>query len=308
MPKVPYSNLTSYYVNRTDRRAVDLRTAGVPEAVVLGRSVYRRAYPPLPEHRHFSVAELAYMERGHQPYLVGDVRFTLSGGEGAILPPDTPHCSDGQPSYPGRRFWVQLRLPQSADALWLGLSSAEAAPLVEMLRNPVNLCAKWPGDFPRRFNTLFDLFDRPASAVRTAMLRTALLAILFDLLELNTRNIPLAYQTRVQKVADWADRHFMEPVTVDQLAGIAGLSASSFKHVFKEITGITPHAYLLRKRVEHARAMLSANRGSVTDIALACGFPSSQYFATVFKRIVGVTPNDLLRKHVVPLPTDADGQ
>jgi mannose-6-phosphate isomerase-like protein (cupin superfamily) len=95
---VPYSDMTSYYVDRPDRRAVDLRTADIPEGVVLGRSVYRRAYPPLPPHQHLGVAELAYVETGHQPYDICGRRFTLAGGEGTVIPPDTPHSSDNQPS------------------------------------------------------------------------------------------------------------------------------------------------------------------------------------------------------------------
>ncbi len=308
MTAVPCSDLTSYYVNRPDRRAVDLRAAGVPECLVLGRSIYRQAYPPLPLHRHFGVAELAYVETGHQPYDIGGRRFLLVGGEGVVIPPDTPHSSDGQPSYPGKRFWVQLKLPQKTGKPWLGLSPAEADPLIGMLRGQASLCSKWPDDFAHRLNALFSLFDRLASPTRTAMLRTALLAILFDLLDLNSAAPALAYQSRVKKATEWAETHLSGSVTLEQLANAAGLSVSSFKRVFKAIVGITPHAFLLRKRVERAQTLLGKGDGSVTDIALACGFSSSQYFATAFKRIVGMTPNDMLRKHTVPLPSDADGQ
>ncbi len=308
MTKVPYSDQTSYYVDRPDRRAVDMRTAGVKECVVLGGSCYRHAYPPLPEHRHFGVAELAFMETGHQPYHVGGQRFTLLGGEGTVIPPDTPHSSDGHPSYPGKRYWVQLRLPQNPRARWLGLSPSEAEPLLGMLRSPVNPCSKWPADFARRFSALFTLFDRPASPLRTATLRTALLTVLFDLLDLNRPNPSPACQTRVRKAIDWAEAQMSNPVTLEQLAAVAGLSVSSFKHVFKEVAGIPPHTYLLRKRIDRAQELLRTGAGTVTDIAFACGFPSSQYFATAFKRITGMTPNDVLRNRVEPLPSDADGQ
>jgi len=308
MVKVPYSDLTSYYVNRPDRRAIDVRTAGVPECVVLGRSTYRRAYPPLPEHRHFGVVELAYVESGHQPYKIADRHLLLVGGEGTIIPSDTPHSSDGQPSYPGKRFWLQLRLPQKPNARWLGLSSAEAKPLIAMLRTPASPSSKWPTDFPRRMTALFDLFDQPPCPTRTAMLRTQLLTILFDLHAINRASPSSAYQFKVKKALHWAESQGPNPITLEQLADTAKLSVSCFKHAFKEIIGITPHAYLLRKRIEKAQALLRQGENSVTDIALACGFSSSQYFATAFKRIMGVTPNDMLQKRRVPLPSDADGQ
>lgn len=308
MTQVPYSDLISYYVNRPDRRAVDLRTAGLPEGIVLGRSIYRNAYPPLPSHRHFGVAELAYVEAGHQPYDVGGQTFTLLGGEGALIPPDTPHSSDGHPSYPGKRFWLQLRLPERPRSRWLGLSPEEAAPLVSMLQKPANPYSRWPADFPQRAAALFTLFDRPASPTRTAMLRNSLLSILFALLELNVPDAPPAYQNRVRKAIGWAETQTSKPPTLEQLAAVAGLSVSSFKRVFKEVAGIPPHAYILRKRIDRAQSLLRAGKRSVTEIAFECGFPSSQYFATAFKRVTGLTPNDVLRNRVTPLPADADGQ
>jgi hypothetical protein len=156
---------------------------------------------------------MAYVETGHQPYDVG--------GRGSHSPAARVRSfrrirrtvRTGSPLIPVDRFWTALRLPQSSDASWLGLSPSEAAPLVDMLWMPANLCAKWPADFPRRFSTLFELFDRPASAVRTAMLRTSLLTILFDLLDLNTPDAPLAYRARIKKATDWADTHLTESVT-----------------------------------------------------------------------------------------------
>lgn len=308
MSKVPYSNLTSYYVTRADRRAIDVRLAGVPECIVAGWTSYRHAYPPLPEHQHFGVAELAYAETGRQPYAVANHPFTLQGGEGIAIPPDTPHSSDGHPSYPGKRFWIQLRLPSSEEYPWLGLTASEAAPLVEMLQRPAVRGVKWPADFSRRISALFDVFDRPAAPVRTAMLRNGLLSLLFDLLNAQVQETLPADQTRIRRAIAWLEAETELPATLEQFAEASGLSASSFNRVFKEVVGITPHAFILRKRIDRAQRLLQAGQGSITDIAFACGFSSSQYFATVFKRIVGITPNALLTKHDVPLPSEADGQ
>jgi AraC-like DNA-binding protein len=140
------------------------------------------------------------------------------------------------------------------------------------------------------------------------MLRTGLLGLLFDLLDLNVPDASPAYQSRVRKALAWAETQTSKPPTLEQLAEVSGLSVSSFKRVFKEVAGIPPHAYILRKRIDRAQNLLRKGECSVTDIAFECGFPSSQYFATVFKRVTGLTPNDVLRNRVMPLPPDADGQ
>ena len=308
MNKVPYSDLISYYIMRDDRCAIDVRQAGVPECIVAGWASYRCAYPPLPEHKHFGVAELAYAEIGRQPYIIADRRFTLQGGEGVIIPPDTLHSSDNQPSYPGKKYWIQLLLPVDSSETWLGLTSAEAAPLVAMLQMPTTQSTKWPSDFPRRISALFNIFDGPASPIRTAMLRTGLLTILFDLLNLQIKKTLPADKARIHRSIEWMEKQTERPPTLEQFAEISGLSSSSFKRVFKDVIGITPHTFILRKQIDRAQRLLQEHNGSVTDIAFECGFSSSQYFATVFKRIVGVTPNDLLKNHDLPLPSDTDGQ
>lgn len=226
MDKVPYSDLISHYVSRDDRRAIDVRQAGVPECVVAGWASYRYAYPPLPEHQHFRVAELAYAEIGRQPYAVADRCFTLQGGEGIIIPPDTLHSSDNQPSYPCKKYWFQLLLPSDSSQPWLGLTPAEAEPLVTMLRTPTVQSAKWPADFPRRISALFGIFDGPVSPIRTAMLRTGLLTILFDLLNLQEEKTLPANQMRIRQA----------------IAFECGFSSSQyFATVFKRIVGVTPN-------------------------------------------------------------------
>ena len=76
---------------------------------------------------------------------------------------------------------------------------------------------------------------------------------------------------------------------------------------FPPVTGMTPHAYILHKKIERAMGLPGADM-RVTDVAQACGFSTSQYFATVFKRMTGVSPNDVLRKRGIALPTNTDGQ
>ena len=106
----------------------------------------------------------------------------------------------------------------------LGLSSNEALPILEMLRCPANLYSKWPSDFPQRINRLFAVADRPPSPIRTAMLRTGLQHILFELLDRNVPETAPAYQLRVRKVIMWLETHAGDSPPVERLACEAGLS------------------------------------------------------------------------------------
>lgn len=81
--------------------------------------------------------------------------------------------------------------------------------------------------------------------------------------------------------------------TLERMAKSCGLGRTHFSRWVKELTGDTPIAYLNRQRVERAAKMLHAGGHSVTDVAYACGFQSSQYFATVYRAFKGHAPSEV---------------
>jgi AraC family transcriptional regulator len=104
----------------------------------------------------------------------------------------------------------------------------------------------------------------------------------------------------VERACDWRVRRVMERMETEigsdlglrELASGVGLSPSHLSAVFVAAAGVPPHRWLLRRRVERARNLLTRTRRSITDIALSCGFSSSQHFSTVFKAQEGCTPTD----------------
>ena len=79
---------------------------------------------------------------------------------------------------------------------------------------------------------------------------------------------------------------------MDDLVKYVGFSRARMFDMFKAQTGLTPNDYLQRLRVEKAQEQLRQGDLTVTDIALANGFSSGQYFSTVFTRYTGVSPTD----------------
>ena len=86
------------------------------------------------------------------------------------------------------------------------------------------------------------------------------------------------------------DDGFARPVSLDSAAAAAGLSKFHFVRVFRDAYGVTPHRYLVRRRLDEARRLLGESGDSVTDICFAVGFESLGSFCSVFRRETGVTP------------------
>jgi AraC-like DNA-binding protein len=78
-------------------------------------------------------------------------------------------------------------------------------------------------------------------------------------------------------------------VSLAELAGVAGLSRFQLVRQFARATGLTPHAYLIQRRIEAARVLLA--RGSaLADAAAASGFADQSHMTRIFIRTYGITP------------------
>ncbi|MCC8963870.1 helix-turn-helix transcriptional regulator [Bradyrhizobium sp. Pear76] len=99
-------------------------------------------------------------------------------------------------------------------------------------------------------------------------------------------------------LAPWQLRRAQDALAADLRGGIAladlanecGLSASHFTRAFRQSTGLSPHQWLLRHRVEMAKHLLRDRQIPLSDIALACGFGDQSHFTRVFTRLTGISP------------------
>lgn len=85
------------------------------------------------------------------------------------------------------------------------------------------------------------------------------------------------------------EAHFAEPVALQDLADASGLGPRHLCRAFREATGLSPHQYLLRNRVEHAKRLISRDV-PLAEVALQCGFSDQSQLTRTFVRHVGTTP------------------
>ena len=99
----------------------------------------------------------------------------------------------------------------------------------------------------------------------------------------------------IARVVDYIEAGIDQDLRLTSLAGVAAMSVYHFARCFKDTVGMSPHAYVLSRRVIRARAMLGRSEGSLAHVALSCGFSSQAHFTTAFHRSVGVTPGEYRR-------------
>lgn len=110
---------------------------------------------------------------------------------------------------------------------------------------------------------------------------------------------------RLKRVMQYVDKNLTGKITLQDMAAVAGLSRMHFAAQFRAATGVRPHEYLLRRRIERAQELLKQAELALVDIALTVGFQTQAHFTTVFKRFVGDTPYQWRSAHLaqfMPLP------
>jgi AraC-like DNA-binding protein len=103
---------------------------------------------------------------------------------------------------------------------------------------------------------------------------------------------PLPPARHLLRAKDLVDARYREPLDVPALARAAHLSPSHFSREFRRTFGITPHQYLLTRRLERAAALLRHTERSVAWICAAVGLKSVGSFTTSFGRAYGMSPTD----------------
>jgi AraC family transcriptional regulator len=85
-------------------------------------------------------------------------------------------------------------------------------------------------------------------------------------------------------------------VRLDEVARRCNLSLSQFGRTFKKTTGLTPHRWLVQRRLERAQDLLLWSTLSLAQIALDCGFSEQSHFTRTFTRLVGTSPGEWRRQ------------
>jgi len=100
---------------------------------------------------------------------------------------------------------------------------------------------------------------------------------------------------RLQQVTDYIHEQLAHDLSLAELAGIAEVSPSHFKALFKEAVGVPVHQYVVRCRVEYAIDLLTRDAAPLRDIALQAGFSHQSHMARCMRRITGKVPSELVR-------------
>jgi AraC family transcriptional regulator len=95
---------------------------------------------------------------------------------------------------------------------------------------------------------------------------------------------------KLERVKAFIEANVSRRLHVEHLAAVAHLSPFHFTRLFKQATGLSPHAYLTFHRIERAKRMLAESSLALVEVAAQVGFQTQGHFTEVFRRHAGTTP------------------
>jgi AraC family transcriptional regulator len=95
---------------------------------------------------------------------------------------------------------------------------------------------------------------------------------------------------------EYIDEHHAQPIRLAELSALLHMSPYHFARLFTRTAGVPPHQFVVRRRIDAARALLTTERIPIAVIARAVGFRTASHFTTTFRRFIGVTPSAYRRR------------
>ncbi|HEY8454417.1 MAG TPA: AraC family transcriptional regulator [Actinopolymorphaceae bacterium] len=227
------------------------------------------------------------VEAGSGELTVARTQHLLEGGVVVLVPPAVPHWAHHDPRSPLQCYVLHF------EVRILGAHAPGALAALPSLLRPK------PSILPELRAAAADMCREVGDpAPEHVLLANAAITRLVGLLwSVNTANrslgsirAALPAHTRLEPVLAHIADHYDRPLTLAELASVAGLSPTHLSHIFRGAVGLSPFQYLQRYRMRRARHLLQTTDLGIAEIGRRVGFTDPAYFSRVFRRLEGMTP------------------
>jgi AraC-like DNA-binding protein len=266
---------------------------------------YRERAEALPGCREFLVTDLGFFPEaaGHQVdrpegYPAHVLLFCVSGkgwvtsgaqsmelgaGDVVWIPPELPHVYGADRGDPWRVYWVHVE-GRRADDWWSWFASDAEQGLRWRVSEATQLA--------ERFERVWRMQDAAGSDVSLIRMSTESASLLAEAVAGRETEDAASrvLEARVDRSVEWMREHLGEKIRLEDCAKAAGMSASHYSAVFREVTGVSPIRYVNRLRLRQGAEWLDTTGLSVQEIADRLGYGNPFHFSKAFREFSGLSP------------------
>lgn len=226
-----------------------------------------------PQHVH-PIWEVHYYRVGTITAMIDNQEIPVRPGMVTAVRPGTSHGEIAQMAY--ENYWIQVDAP--TDLPWpIVCTDDENASIGQTVRSLLR--------------------EHQAMAVQRLEMERLLLAQLDIQLRRTNGQASLTRTEQLVREAEWTMRErISQPVSIEEIAVMVGVSTSRLRAAFAECRGESPLAVLHRIRADHALRLIqstSSSNASLEAIAYSCGYDSASHLSRHVRRRTGISPGRL---------------
>jgi AraC-type DNA-binding domain-containing proteins len=262
------------------------------ETAVPGLTLYRVNQAAHPSHVFYR-PRMVVILRGSKTIAAGDeAPFLADTSTFLLVTVDLPVCAQVFLDADGRSH---LAFSLDIDRVALAEAMARAPFPDAPARAPAGVAtARMTPILLEPFSRLLALLDRPGDIpfVSPLIVQEIYYRLIASGLGEPLRQLAQnsSHVAQIGRATQWIKSNYAAPMSIDALADVAGMSATSFHRHFKAITLMTPVQYRMRLRLQEARKLLLAEPRSAGVVASAVGYDSQSQFTRDYKRLFGAPP------------------
>jgi len=255
-------------------------------------------------HKHDFI-EIAYVISGKAAHRLGNMEYTVSRGDLAIVNCGTPHTfiprSDADETFATYDLlftpkFFEVKAIGGSDFAALASSYLFYSVFAENLpENSLNLIHSSHCNFEEVIRKIYDEYNERCSGF-TGVIRAHLIELIIKIFrELDYRSHREASPEQlalVEQAIEYMKKNYNSHIDLDKITSDIFLSKNYFRQMFKSVTGMTITDFIQNTRVEEAKKRLAYTDETTAEIADNCGFSDLTFFYRIFKKKTGQTPGE----------------
>lgn len=254
------------------------------------KGVYRLVIQPQSQLRNFHTLEhgLLFVVNGSAKMVVEGTNYMLQPGSLLHAAPNMLLGSEVLGNAPFEYYSVFYQLDDAAQQAFaaepifhnhFSLEGSSYSRTAEMLR-------------------LLHRHARAADEIEMLRVKELFCGVLYQVLKGSQHNASSAdpAQKLISEAADYIHGHYMNTMTLQELAALHGMNEKRFAYYFHKYMGSYPIDYLIQYRLERASELLRTGQFAVHDVAISVGYANPLYFSRAFKRKFGMSPSDYMNQ------------
>ncbi|SDE23804.1 helix-turn-helix transcriptional regulator [Paraburkholderia lycopersici] len=231
-------------------------------------------------HRTFSIGAVT---GGRSTYLNGETLAHVRAGAVVVINPEVVHACNPAADEPWayRMFYL--------DTQWLAKLQHDSGFGANEGFRPFEQALTWQPDLFEGLNALYELIVDPR---QSALRKECAIVAYFTKLQQSLNPAPVSAREpnqRLARAAEFIDDNYTRALKLEEICAAADLSPSYLIRAFRERYGMTPHAYVVNRRIEFSRTQLRRGH-AIADVAAQAGFADQAHLQRVFRQFVAATP------------------